>query len=87
MVYELGEEAFEEEPFAHVVSQEFRSKICDFCFAEPEEKDALKCCIRCKVVFYCSNECQVKAFENYHKDECPYFRCKSTMFDKKGNFT
>ena len=86
MVYQLGEEVFEEEPFVHIVCKEFRSNICDFCFAEPVRKNTLKCCIRCKEVYYCGEDCQAKAFKMYHKTECPYFRCKKTMLYQRGKF-
>ena len=87
MVYEIGEAVFQEEPFAHVVSQEFRSKICDFCFTEGKKEVPLKGCIRCMMVFYCSKDCQTKAFNLYHKEECPYLRCQLAGWDKTGNFT
>ena len=46
---------------------------CCHCFVElPREK--IKKCKACKLVEYCSRECQVKDWKNGHKKACKIFR-------------
>ncbi|TFY60694.1 hypothetical protein EVG20_g7329 [Dentipellis fragilis] len=43
--------------------------FCDNC-QRPSQKDALKKCSRCHIVFYCTKECQVAGWKNGHKMAC-----------------
>ncbi|KAA1473184.1 hypothetical protein DENSPDRAFT_262857 [Dentipellis sp. KUC8613] len=43
--------------------------FCDHC-QHPSQKDALKKCSRCHIVFYCSKECQVAGWKDGHRKTC-----------------
>ena len=54
------------EPYAFVSRSEMRGKICDSCLSTG---DNLQRCSACKMVYYCSETCQKKAWGT-HKLEC-----------------
>jgi len=39
---------------------------------QPDDKSSLKQCSKCKVVIYCSKECQKEHWEKVHKKQCKY---------------
>ncbi|XP_065830200.1 histone-lysine N-methyltransferase SMYD3-like isoform X2 [Oscarella lobularis] len=63
---ERGDLVGEEEPFAFVVIQKHRSKLCHQC---ANSVQSLSRCSKCKFAYYCSKECQKKAW-SLHKLEC-----------------
>ncbi|GMT33043.1 hypothetical protein PFISCL1PPCAC_24340 [Pristionchus fissidentatus] len=66
----------EEEPYAAVVHDEFLSSVCSYCFDKSFEEKALSRCAKCKIVHYCSADCQKKDWR-IHKTECSFFVEKS----------
>jgi len=40
---------------------------------QPQNKDDLQKCKRCKVIKYCGKECQTEHWQNLHKRQCRYF--------------
>ncbi|KAL6628185.1 SET domain-containing protein [Neocallimastix sp. 'constans'] len=48
------------------VKDEFKKEYCNYCH---EQTTKLSLCSRCRSSFYCSKECQKKAYK-YHKSEC-----------------
>ncbi len=58
------------EPFAFVSRSETRGKTCDSCLSA---SDKLQRCSACKMIYYCSQTCQKKAWGT-HKLECKYLK-------------
>ena len=56
----------------------FDNTTCSGCLKKG--LSGLKCCSRCKSVFYCSSSCQKRDWEAFHKKEC-----KKLRKDKKKN--
>ena len=65
--YYCGQEVMVCKPFTYIVKSRALTKICDFCLKSAP--DLLKCA-KCKSVFYCENNCQKKAWNSHHKNEC-----------------
>ena len=60
-------------PFASVVTREFRSRVCDFCYKVSLK--VLNHCSGCSLVYYCNRTCQGGAWKKRgHKLECPILR-------------
>ncbi|KAH9426984.1 hypothetical protein DERP_011653 [Dermatophagoides pteronyssinus] len=72
--YQAGEIISISLPFIHVVTDNLKGKICDYCFVECKNNELGKCS-RCKKMFYCGKECQQKDWIR-HKFECKFFRKK-----------
>ena len=53
---------------------------CNAC-CKPRGEADFKCCARCKRVYYCSEECQRKAFF-MHKDFCKAFAKEQQLHAK-----
>lgn len=51
-----------------IVTNRYNNKICDTCY-DKKNPDILKACVKCKLTFYCSKECQLKAWPK-HKLWC-----------------
>lgn len=60
------------EPFLILVESIMLDHACSQCLNKIEE--GLKRCSGCKVVQYCSVECQQKAWKSIHKQECRIFK-------------
>ena len=73
MTYQPGEEIFKSQPFSYVLMNNALSKVCDFCLRS-QENCSLKCCSKCKIVYFCQNSCLEKAWKSYHKHECKCLR-------------
>ncbi|GAB5358103.1 hypothetical protein AAMO2058_000429900 [Amorphochlora amoebiformis] len=56
-----------EEPISHATRIDFRLKRCEWCLSS---KQPIKRCSKCKLIGYCSRNCQVAAWKAYHKHEC-----------------
>ncbi|CAI8039100.1 Histone-lysine N-methyltransferase SMYD3 [Geodia barretti] len=61
-----GLEVMRAEPLVHVLSNDVRGQLCDFCLRESQ---SLLKCGRCKYVRYCSKTCQ-RGDWRFHKGEC-----------------
>ncbi|KAF3767117.1 SET domain-containing protein [Cryphonectria parasitica EP155] len=84
-----GHEIFRSQPLL-VVSEGNNNDVCDHCFLnknssvhpdghffqgdEGRESIKILSCTGCRVVEYCSKECQRTAWKSYHKLECPVLR-------------
>jgi len=68
-----GREILQCLPFAHVVALESREIVCDGCMRSASEKQFQKCS-GCKAVYYCTVDCQRKAWISYHRSECKCLR-------------
>ena len=79
MVYERGEDVFQEEPFAYCVIADNRSLVCDFCLRIANYKEDLKICSSCKVVHYCDKYCQKKGWRSHHRSECKFLKNMNWM--------
>jgi len=44
----------------------------NYCWKLPEDKASLQRCSRCKVIAYCSTQCQEEHWHNVHKQQCKY---------------
>ena len=66
MPYQLGEEVLRSKPFSHILINDVISKVCDFCLIS-QEKRPLKCCSKCKRIYFCQTSCQESAWKSYHK--------------------
>lgn len=55
----VGMLLLKEKPFCFCVSEEQRSRICNYCFREKSEGMKLSRCKACKYSHYCSMECYV----------------------------
>ena len=75
VVYLSGDFVLKCTPFAYIVKNQYLAKICDYCFKQDEPQTPLKKCAKCKIVHYCSVNCQRSAWENHHKGvECKYLQ-------------
>ena len=63
------------EPYAFVSRSELYRKICDNCLSLG---DSLQRCSACKMVYYCNQTCQKKAWGT-HKLECKYLKKMSPI--------
>ena len=73
MGYLAGQEIMRCVPFVHVVTNQCLSIVCDYCMKSTnDEKITLKKCSKCKVNYYCGQNCQKNAWVNYHREECSY---------------
>ena len=70
MVYNRGEEIFRCQPYAFIILFSLRKYLCDFCLKYCEDPNNLKKCSSCKMVYYCSKNCQGNAWLSYHSQEC-----------------
>ncbi|XP_040568548.1 N-lysine methyltransferase SMYD2 [Lepeophtheirus salmonis] len=70
MVYKKGDEIMRCSPFSYVVKENYRDKVCDFCFSCVETKTWK--CSRCCQIYYCGRECQRSSWMEIHKHECKY---------------
>ena len=70
MVYNRGEEIFRCQPYAFIILFSLRKYLCDFCLKYSEDPNDLKKCSSCKMVYYCSKNCQGNAWLSYHSQEC-----------------
>ena len=73
MPYQLGQEVLRSQPFSYVVIDDIISKVCDFCLISQDER-SLKCCSKCKRIYFCQNSCLESAWKTYHKEECKCLR-------------
>jgi hypothetical protein len=78
--YELFIESFQRLA-AHVdkdLNSRFQTRpvcrVCTNCGAEPSEEVKLQTCSGCKIVCYCSRDCQRQSWNNEHKVECKPMR-------------
>ena len=39
---------------------------------QEEDRSSLQCCAKCKLLLYCSKQCQKEYWFNVHKDQCKY---------------
>ncbi len=63
------------QPFSYVVHQSCAADVCDGCLKERSpEAAAFKKCSACKVVYYCTVDCQRKSWTAHHRAECPYLK-------------
>lgn len=51
--------------------REYQNKACTSCFTK---FDKLSRCSICKLVFYCSRDCQKSHWSDIHKYECPVLK-------------
>ena len=70
MVYNRGEEIFRCQPYAFIILFSLRKFLCDFCLKYSEDPNDLKKCSSCKMVYYCSKNCQGNSWLSYHSQEC-----------------
>ena len=53
-----------------------RIRCCEHCSffgrKQPDDKSVLHQCSRCKLLFYCSEQCQLEHWYNVHKKHCKY---------------
>jgi len=76
--YKPGDVILRSEPFAHVVNEDLLQEVCSWCLRkEGHQKDngerviSLKKCKGCKMLVYCSTECQREDWvKGFHKKEC-----------------
>ncbi|KAK4142532.1 uncharacterized protein C8A04DRAFT_13120 [Dichotomopilus funicola] len=84
-----GEEIYNAAPVMWAVSSHTHPSICNFCFGDQDEERAMGgqprtrgpvlLCAKCKVARFCSRDCQKKAWEDWHKDECGLLRERPGM--------
>lgn len=86
--YAAGEVIIENTPIAFVLHPKYQHQYCDYCFRNSKEvaeylskekhreieAKKLSRCSACKVVSYCSKDCQLSAFRSYHRFECSVFK-------------
>lgn len=63
------------EPYAFVSTSELRGEICDDCLSPV---DGIQRCSACKMVYYCNQTCQRKAWR-VHKLECKHLKKMSPI--------
>lgn len=71
-----GELVLSEPAYVVTVNERRREYVCDFCLSYCKEDISKKmdiCCPKCQEVFYCSNTCEQKAIQAWHKRECEAF--------------
>uniref|UniRef100_T1IQ96 MYND-type domain-containing protein n=1 Tax=Strigamia maritima TaxID=126957 RepID=T1IQ96_STRMM len=64
--FKRGDLIFKSQPFAYVVSNDFRGRACDYCLKLNRN---LRKCMQCSFSYYCDKVCQ-KATWKDHKQEC-----------------
>ena len=72
--YRKGQEVLRDEPFTHIVKSNMLTKVCDHCLQSTIDGtisgQVLTKCSECKIVSYCGETCQKKAWNSYHETEC-----------------
>jgi hypothetical protein len=69
----LGETVFVATPFAAIVDQESKKKVCSHCVKEPSSSDLMTiACVRGCGKLYCSQKCMQSSWEEYHHLECSF---------------
>ncbi|KAF9424569.1 hypothetical protein HW555_000380 [Spodoptera exigua] len=76
---EVGEVLVQEDPFVQVLLKSQYTISCAKCFSRTYN---LKPCPYCVVTMYCNEDCRTKAWDQYHRYECPIVACLY-----KANFT
>ena len=64
--FHIGETVFKNEPYAKLLNA--NRNLCSQCFRSPAPR--LLRCTGCKVLSYCSRECQRRSWKDGHKEEC-----------------
>ncbi|CZR65767.1 uncharacterized protein PAC_15667 [Phialocephala subalpina] len=57
-------------PLLILLEKAHLASTCSWCFIKPEQPATLKSCARCKVVGYCSTDCQTDDWLAVHSKEC-----------------
>ena len=61
----------------------FEERECFNCshygWKQPEDKSTILQCVRCKVVYYCSRQCQEEHWHKLHKHHCKYLAKAKVM--------
>ncbi|XP_070186421.1 histone-lysine N-methyltransferase SMYD3-like [Littorina saxatilis] len=70
MGWQKGEVIMKAEPFAHVLSHRHRQDRCSFCLRRSKTMQ----CTACKMLRYCSRDCQRQDWRGAHKQECSCLR-------------
>nr|XP_027199729.1 N-lysine methyltransferase SMYD2-B-like [Dermatophagoides pteronyssinus] len=81
--YQPGDVIFRlNEPFVYVTKYEHRLFTCDQCM---QSIDSSIVCPGCRKVYYCSTDCQMKAWYRLHRIECPILAKREPMqFENEG---
>ncbi|XP_058454681.1 SET and MYND domain-containing protein 4-like isoform X2 [Malaya genurostris] len=75
-----GDFVLMEKPFFTMLVENFRYNNCDYCLKE--KNLTLIPCNHCSSTMFCSEICQQKAFESYHRIECPIIKHMQKLFTK-----
>jgi len=67
-------------PHSEKISKEKFCRNCDiFGWKQPDDKSIIKRCTGCRVVWYCSKQCQKEHWYNAHKHHCKYLAMKKVL--------
>ncbi|XP_055593209.1 SET and MYND domain-containing protein 4 [Uranotaenia lowii] len=69
-----------EEPFSSILLTDLKYSTCDFCHEDLFLR--LIPCEGCTVTMFCSNACKDKAYQAYHRIECPIVKEARTLVTK-----
>ena len=65
-------------------SKEKECRNCNiFGWKQPDDRSSLQRCTRCKLVWYCSKQCQKEHWYNAHKHHCKYLALKKVLPNAK----
>ncbi|GAM19369.1 hypothetical protein SAMD00019534_025440 [Acytostelium subglobosum LB1] len=77
--YATGDLLFKANSFASAVDNPLVGYVCDYCLKYDYSNHKIDRCAGCHFVYYCSRQCQIAAWEDLHKYECPLYKVfKST---------
>jgi hypothetical protein len=90
----LGQTLIREQPYGAVIDDANLTKYCTACFKASEQP--LSRCSSCKFLHYCSRQCQISDWKQYHSVECPSYtkigkripaavRCITRMLIRRAN--
>merc|ERR1712227_961416 len=71
--YSKGQCMMKSKPYAHILCETHRGKLCDNCLHAADQADSLHRCSGCAVHYYCNISCQ-KSDWKFHKAECKHFK-------------
>ncbi|KAI9285148.1 hypothetical protein BC943DRAFT_324588 [Umbelopsis sp. AD052] len=89
-----GQTLIREQPYGAVIDDANLTKYCTACFKPSEQP--LSRCSSCKFLHYCSRQCQISDWKQYHSIECPSYtkigkripaavRCITRMLIRRAN--